>query len=105
MAETAAAKKLEIKCRRMRVSFVKVFRAEAFRGSGRGVSEESGQKAFSLNVLIPKDTKEGKDLHEEIEDAIDEAMDAQWGRDTPPSSRRIRRRSAPPWSVRTGKSA
>ena len=83
MAETAAAKKLEIKCRRMRVSFVKVFRAEAFRGSGRGVSEESGQKAFSLNVLIPKDTKEGKDLHEEIEDAIDEAMDAQWGRDKP----------------------
>ena len=82
MAE-AEADRFLVRCKKMRVSFVKVFRAEAFRGSGRGVSADGGQKAFSINVLIPKDTKEGKDLHDDIEDMIDDAMQDKWGKDKP----------------------
>ena len=72
----------EIKLKRVRVSFVKVFRAEAFRGSKRGPSD-GGEKAFSINALIPKKTEAGEKLHDEIRDLIDDAMDAEWGRDKP----------------------
>ena len=73
----------EIKLRHVRVTFVKVFKAEAFRGAKRGPSEDSGEKSYSLNCLIPKDTDAGKDLHDDIRDLIDEAMDDFWGRDKP----------------------
>lgn len=72
----------QIKLRHVRVSFVKVFRAEAFRGAKRGPSE-SGEKSYSLNALIPKDTDDGRRMHEEIRDLIDDAMDAKWGKDKP----------------------
>lgn len=82
MAEKNESDNFQVKCKHMRVSFVKVFRAEAFRGAKRGPSD-GGEKAYSLNVLIPKDTREGKALHDELRDMIDDAMDAKWGRDKP----------------------
>ena len=72
----------QIKLKRLRVSFVKVFKAEAFRGSKRGPSD-GGEKAFSINMLIPKYTDAGKDMHDELRDLIDRVMDDKWGRDKP----------------------
>ena len=72
----------EIKLKHVRVSFVKVFRAEAFRGAKRGPSE-GGEKAFSINVLIPKKTDAGEAMYNTVQDLIDDAMDAKWGKDKP----------------------
>ena len=72
----------QIKLKHVRVSFVKVFRAEAFRGAKRGPSD-GGEKAFSINALISKDTDAGKDMHDEVQDLIDRCMDDKWGRDKP----------------------
>ena len=73
----------EIKLRHVRVTFVKVFKAEAFRGAKRGPSEDSGSKSYSINALIPKDTDDGKDMHDDIRDLIDDALDAEFGSDKP----------------------
>lgn len=72
----------EIKLRHVRASFVKVFKAEPFRGAKRGPSD-GGEPSFSINFLISKSTEAGKKLHDDIRDLIDDAMDAKWGRDKP----------------------
>jgi len=73
----------EIKLKHVPVSFVKVFKAEAFRGAKRGPSEDSGQKSYSINALISKTTEAGKDLYDKVQDLIDDAMDAEWGSNKP----------------------
>lgn len=74
----------EIKLKHFPIAFVKIFRAEAFSGGKkRGPSEDSGTKAYSLDVLIPKNTDAGQDAHDDIRDLIDDAMDAEWGSDKP----------------------
>ena len=83
MAEAAGPRKYQIVCRRQRVSFVKVFKAEAYRGGKRGAGGDSGTKAYSLTVMIPKDTDDGKNLHDEIRDTIDDAMDEAFPRGQP----------------------
>lgn len=82
MSDKSDTPQFQIKMKHVRVSFVKVHRAEPFRGAKRGPSD-GGEKAFSLNALIPKNTKEGQDLHDDIRDLIDDAMDAKWGKDKP----------------------
>jgi hypothetical protein len=67
----------------VRVSYPRVFRAEAFRGSGRGPSQDSGAKKFSCVFMIPKDSAEFEEYHNMILDTIDDALEDTFGKNVP----------------------
>lgn len=73
----------QIKLERVRLSYPKIWHAEAFRGGRRGSSEGTGEKSFSATALIDKDNKAHQELYEMIRDTIDDAMDDKWGKNKP----------------------
>lgn len=64
---------LKIQLKDVRLSFPALFKAKPFGGS------DAGEPAFSAEFLIPKDTKLGQKLIDQIDEAIEEAKYAKWG--------------------------
>ena len=72
-----------IRLKGVRLSFPKIWRAEAYRGGKRGSQEGTGEKSFQATFLLDKKNPDHKKYYEEIEDTIDDALAAKFGKDIP----------------------